>query len=210
MVLLLSLLPLASCGDRGETTDETEAKAETANLSKREVIAEGIEKIPFSERPGAGASLFVELGADETGIDFTNPIDESHPLRYLYASAMSTGGAAIADVDGDGKQDVFLSGGPVGNKLFRQTGRMQFEDITEQAGVGGGDHWAVGCAFADVDNDGDSDLYVCNYITANQLFLNNGDGTFVESAKSWGVDFADASHTPAFCGDNQACGSWSP
>ena len=76
---------------------------------------------------------------------------------------------------------------------------MRFEDVSESAGIRGGDAWAVGCAFADVDNDGDSDLYVCNYLSPNQLFLNNGNGTFAEVAATWGVDFSDASHTPSFC-----------
>ena len=179
--------------------DNRDGSAGTPDQQSRQELSETVERIPFAARPAAAATRFVELGAAETGIDFTNPIDEEHPLRYLYSSSMSTGGAAIADFDGDGKQDVFLASGPNGNKLFRQTSRMRFEDVTERAGVDGGDHWAVGCAFADIDNDGDSDLYVCNYVSANQLFLNNGDGTFTESAQQWGVDFVDASHTPSFC-----------
>ena len=70
------------------------------------------ERIPFAPLPASASTRFVELAASDTGIDFVNPIDEAHPLRYLYASSMATGGAAIADFDGDGKQDIFLASGP--------------------------------------------------------------------------------------------------
>jgi enediyne biosynthesis protein E4 len=161
--------------------------------------AEEITGTAFAARSATTATLFEELGKDRTGIDFINPIDDNHALRYLYASAMSAGGVAIGDFDKDGKPDVFLSGGPGHNKLFRQSGPMQFEDVTTKAGVDGGDAWGTGCAFADVDGDADLDIYVCNYLSPNQLYVNQGDGTFAERAKAFGVDFTDASHTPAFC-----------
>ncbi len=191
--LLLAALLLAACGKRSDPGDST------SNNDAGRFQSGRVETVPFASRPAPAETRFAELGAAETGIDFVNPIDENHPLRYLYSSAMSTGGAAIADFDGDGKQDVFLAGGAVANKLFRQTARMKFEDVTAKAGVGGGSAWAVGCAFGDIDGDGDSDLYVCNYVSPNQLFLNNGDGSFTEAAKAHGVDFTDASHTPSFC-----------
>lgn len=192
-----SLVLVVSCDQQDD-----QAAAAGVNTNSPEGVAAsgpGLTVTPFTERPEAASTRFVELNAADTGLDFTNPIDDQHPLRYLYASSMSTGGVAIADFDGDGQQDIFLASGPEGNKLFRQTGRMKFDDVTASAGVGGGDSWAIGCAFADIDNDGDGDLYVCNYLTPNQLFLNQGDGSFVESAAEWGVDFADASHTPSFC-----------
>lgn len=193
--LLLACVCLIPVGCNKRSDKETSTPQPGAPAA----TAATVEKIPFAPLPDKASTRFVELGAADTGIDFVNPIKEDHPLRYLYASAMSAGGAAIADVDGDGQQDVFLASGPLGNKLFRQTSRMKFEDITAKAGIGGGDSWAVGCAFADIDNDGDSDLYICNYISANQLFINQGDGSFVESAEAWGVAFTDASHTPSFC-----------
>ncbi len=159
----------------------------------------GIGSEPLAPKSPATAALFEELGKDATGIDFTNQIDDTHALRFLYASAMSTGGVAIGDFDGDGQPDIFLANGPGKNKLYRQAGPLKFEDVTAKAGVDGGDAWGIGCAFADVDGDGDLDIYVCNYLSPNQLFINGGDGIFAESAKAFGVDFVDASHTPAFC-----------
>ena len=174
-------------------------KSESNQGSSESVSQSVVESVPFKERPPSAETRFVELDISKSGVDFVNPIDESHELRYLYSSSMSTGGVAIADFDGDAKPDILFAGGPVPNKLYRQTSRMQFTDVTSQAGVGGGDAWAIGCAAADIDNDGDTDLYVCNYLSPNQLFLNKGDGTFIESAKEWGLDFIDASHTPSFC-----------
>ncbi|MGI9243560.1 MAG: FG-GAP repeat domain-containing protein, partial [Verrucomicrobiales bacterium] len=198
LAVVLALL-VAACSERDHPAN-SEPASDPANGTAAQVAGPTRpEGVPYAPRPEAGESLFIELGAAETGIDFTNPILEDHPLRYLYSSSMSTGGAAIADFDGDGKQDIFLANGPEANRLFRQTSRMKFEDVGPGAGIGGGDSWAIGCAFADVDNDGDSDVYVCNYISPNQLFLNNGDGTFVDVAPEWGVDFSDASHTPSFC-----------
>lgn len=154
---------------------------------------------PHAALSAATAALFEELGKEQTGLDFLNPIDDTHALRYLYASAMSTGGVAVGDFDKDGKPDIFLTNGPGRNKLFRQAGPMKFEDVTAKADVDGGDAWGVGCAFADVDGDADLDLYVCNYLSSNQLYINKGDGTFDERAKAFGLDFTDSSHTPAFC-----------
>jgi hypothetical protein len=163
-------------------------------LSAEEPVANRLEK------PSAASStLFDELPPAATGLNFTNPIDLSHPWKYLYASSMSSGGVAIGDFDGDGKPDVFLTSGPGKNKLFRLSGSMKFTDVTTKAGVDGGDAWAVGCAMADVNGDGKMDLYVCNYLTANQLYLNNGDGTFTDKAKEFHLDLVDACHTPTFC-----------
>jgi len=159
------------------------------------------EGIPFQpaasgEKP---STLFTELSAKDTGLDFINPVDETHPSRYLYASSMATSGVALGDVDGDGWTDVFLGGGPVPNKLFRQKAPLVFEDITETSGLGGNTSWAVGNATVDIDNDGDLDLFVCNYLSPNQLFINDGKGRFEEKGKAYGLDAVDASHTPAFC-----------
>jgi hypothetical protein len=72
-------------------------------------------------------------------------------------------GVAVGDYDGDGWVDVFISA--VGkNKLFRNVGG-KFEDVTDAADVAGGEgDWSSSCCFFDYDNDGDLDLFVCNYL----------------------------------------------
>ena len=85
--------------------------------------------------------------------------------------------------------------------LYLQRGAMRFEDVSKLAGItGGDDDWAAGATLADIDNDGDLDIYVCNYDAPNQLFLNPGQEgePFVEAAAAWGLDLVDASLMPTF------------
>ncbi|MEM7384327.1 MAG: FG-GAP-like repeat-containing protein, partial [Verrucomicrobiota bacterium] len=110
---------------------------------------------------------------------------------------------AIGDLVGDDLPEVFLASGPGRNRLYRQKAPFVFEDVT--GGLDGGEDWASGVAFADIDGDGDLDVYVCNYNTANALFLNEsaGDGTslpvFREAASAFGLDVVNASLMPSFC-----------
>ena len=73
-------------------------------------------------------------------------------------------GAAVGDYDNDGLVDVFITA--VGdNHLFHNEGNGKFREVTRQAGIGGaGNDWSTGAAWMDYDNDGDLDLFVCNYV----------------------------------------------
>jgi len=94
----------------------------------------GLSAEPLESASSGGAEIvFESLSPDTTGIDFVNPIDQSHPQKYLYASAVACGGVAVGDVDNDGWPDVFFTSGPTKNRLFRQTGPMKFEDMTASA-----------------------------------------------------------------------------
>ena len=92
---------------------------------------------------GDSTSAFKQLLPEQTGVEFINTIDTSHPRKYLYFSGTAGGGVAIGDVDADGWPDLYFVNGPGENRLYRQVERMRFEDVTDQAGVDGGDAWGT-------------------------------------------------------------------
>jgi len=71
-------------------------------------------------------------------------------------------GAAVGDYDNDGRPDLFITRWR-SYALYRNRGDGTFEDATLKAGFGGNRDWPTSAAFADLDNDGDLDLYVCHY-----------------------------------------------
>ncbi len=120
------------------------------------------------------------------------------------ASVARTNGVALADYDGDGDvdvyfvvQDVFKASEPkTWNRLFANTGNGTFVDVTATAGVAGrnattaqnpnGMGNKLGASWGDYDNDGWPDLFLTHY-GANQLYHNNGDGTFTEVTAQAGI-----------------------
>jgi hypothetical protein len=89
-------------------------------------------------------------------------------------------GSAFGDYDNDGDMDLY-GGRASANKLYRNNGNGTFTDVTSAAGVAAGSSDNTkGIAWGDYDNDGDLDLYVAHDDAANNLFENNGDGTFTD------------------------------
>jgi tetratricopeptide (TPR) repeat protein len=72
-------------------------------------------------------------------------------------------GVSVGDIDNDGHPDLFVTRWR-SYSLYRNKGDGTFEDATEQMGLGGDRGWPTSSAFADLDNDGDLDLYVCQYL----------------------------------------------
>lgn len=141
------------------------------------------------------APLFRRVPAEESGLRFRNELRPENRYTYLTNGA----GLAVGDYDGDGMLDAYLISQDGPNKLFRQASPLRFEDVTARAGgLEGGAAWGSGASFADVDGDGDLDLYVCNVEAANLLYVNQGDGTFVEDAAGYGLDLVAASTMAAF------------
>lgn len=108
------------------------------------------------------------------------------------------GGCAIFDYDNDGREDIFLTNGSTfemrerrarpGNVLYRNEGNWRFTDVSQAAGVVGGEgDWPIAAAVADIDNDGWLDLLVTGW-GPNRLLRNRGDGTFEDISRAAGVD----------------------
>ena len=99
--------------------------------------------------------------------------------------------AAWGDIDQDGWLDIYVANGTGAtgdstNVLYHSRGDGTFIDIAASAGVDSRSQ-SLSTAFGDLDNDGDADLYVCNFTEANQLFHNNGDLSFSDATSSAGV-----------------------
>lgn len=148
---------------------------------------------------GPGETLFEKLEVERTGIDFTYFWDppKKYENEWLLDGSLG-GGVALGDYDGDGRVDVFLTRAFGGSRLYRNLGGFRFDDVTEGAGIEDDGVWGMGATFADIENDGDLDLFVCAYDAPNQLFVNQGDGTFVERAEEAGLAFTGSSTQVAF------------
>ena len=149
--------------------------------------------------------LFHILDEEQTGITFTNQLHESDTLNILtYLYYYNGGGVAIGDINNDSLPDLYFSGNEVGNKLYLNHGNMQFTDITKSAGVECSEGWNTGVSMVDINSDGLLDIYVCQVSSPgvrkgrNQLFINNGDLTFTESAHKYGLGFRGLATQAAF------------
>lgn len=169
----------------------------------QEPSSRAIRAIPLPERSQTDAKRFQLLPPSQTQIDFISLWDPKtlDPGKGIGDTGAASG-VCLGDYDADGRPDVFLTRPFGGNRLYRNLGEFRFEDVTQQAGLTEElDHeaWGQGPCFVDIDNDGDLDLYVCSHRKTNRLYINQGDGTFVEQADKFSLDYTGASVTMAFC-----------
>ena len=115
------------------------------------------------------------------------------PVHYDHGN-----GIAVADVDGDGLYDIYFVNQVGGNELWKNLGDGKFKNITKEAGVGLPDRISVTASFADIDNDGDQDLFVTSVRGGNVLFKNDGHGHFTDITKEAGVGLAAHSSGAVF------------
>lgn len=167
------------------------------------LAGEGLESVPHKPRSKPeGETLFTELTPESTGIVTTNRYDDPRMWgrRHSELSVGAIGtGVAVGDYDGDGWPDVFIVSKIESSRLFRNLGNWRFEDVTEAAGLWDeSGEWKQGASFVDVNNDGLLDLYQCRFDASNQLYINQGDGTFLDEAASRGLAVFDASSMGCF------------
>ena len=133
----------------------------------------------------------------ESGITFRNRVVDDAARTHKAAHYDHGTGLAVADVDGDGLLDLYFVNQIGTNELWRNLGAGRFENITERAGVGRADVVSVGASFADIDNDGDPDLFVTSVRGGNALFENLG-GRFRDISAAAGVDYVGHSSGAVF------------
>ena len=144
--------------------------------------------------------LFSLLSSDQTHIDFNNSIIENARANIIsYQYFYNGGGVAIGDLNNDGLDDIYFSGNMTKAKLYLNKGNMQFEDITDKAGITEiGLSWKTGVTMADVNGDGRLDIYQCYSGAlparnrANTLFINQGNNAqglpiFKDQATEYGL-----------------------
>jgi hypothetical protein len=121
------------------------------------------------------------------------------------ADASWSWGATFADVNNDGNPDLYVINGrdPAGepNKLYVNNGDGTFNDVSKKAGVADA-NWGLGASFGDIDNDGDLDLFLSNYVGPNKMFLNDGKGNFKDISKEAKLDSRSWGKGPSFADIN--------
>ncbi len=141
--------------------------------------------------------VFVDV-TEEAGINFKHNKGKTEHKHII--ETMGSGGVFF-DYDADGNVDLYLVNSglvPVegmsdnaiqetaANVLYRNEGDGRFTDVTAVSGCGD-IGYGMAASAGDIDNDGDADLYVCNF-KQDTLYRNNGDGTFTNITKVAGID----------------------
>src|SRR5690606_10120468 len=128
-----------------------------------------------------------------------NTIVESDSFNILTDEYIfNGGGVAVADFDNNGLPDLFFTGNQVSNKLYLNSGKFKFEDVTESAGVAAENQWCTGSVVVDINGDGWMDIYVASAMKLgpgernNLLFVNQGKDesgniSFKEMASGYGI-----------------------
>jgi enediyne biosynthesis protein E4 len=167
--------------DIGVDTLDARAKAQRATVDQFKVFYD----FQFADR------------VRESGITFVQHIVDDAGLYYKVGHYDHGNGIAVADVDGDGLEDIYFVN-QIGNQLWKNLGGGKFRNITVEAGVALAGRISVTASFADIDNDGDQDLFVTTVREGNVLFENDGHGHFRNISKSAGVDHVGHSSGAVF------------
>ena len=141
-----------------------------------------------------GPQRFSLVASAQSNITFSNKVENQKDFNiFKYRNFYNGGGVAIGDINNDGLPDIYFTANMGENKLYLNKGNWVFEDISEAAGVQGNKPWSTGVVMVDINQDGLLDIYVSNAGNMdgenhnNDLYINNGDLTFSEQAKSYNL-----------------------
>lgn len=160
----------------------------------------------FEKTPSPKETLFTLLSPDQTNIHFNNKIQDTREHNILiYSNYYGGAGVGVADINNDGLQDIYFAGNMVPDKLYLNKGNMVFEDITDKTGIEDNGGWSSGVLMEDVNGDGWVDIYVTRELyddapelRKNKLYINNGNGTFIEKSAEYGVDDSERTRHATF------------
>ncbi len=135
---------------------------------------------------------------EESGITFRNKVVDDAGKLYEATHYDHGSGVSIADVDSDGRYDLYFVNQAGSNELWINAGSGRFVNSTESAGVALAGRISVAASFADIDNDGDADLFVTTVRHGNVLFENDGRGRFTDITQASGLDYSGHSSGAVF------------
>ncbi|MDH3648498.1 MAG: VCBS repeat-containing protein [Saprospiraceae bacterium] len=151
--------------------------------------------------------LFRLVPSENSGIDFVNTLVEDDSLNIIqYLYYYNGGGVAVGDINNDELPDIYFSANRSSNRLFLnrgkdKRGRILFDDITDEAGVGGEGNWSTGVNMVDINADGWLDIYLCqvggykSFNGKNQVFINQGCNSDESSDIGCAVSFRNEAST---------------
>ncbi len=146
-MLLITLVSLMSCAKKEEPAEKQPGTSQKVEGTKTK-----------------DKSVFERIPSQESGIDFVNKLEDRIDTRenlFDYDFFYNGSGVGIADLNNDGLDDIFFTANQEKNRLYVNKGDLKFEDITETSGINAKKKWSSGVTFADVNNDGYLDIYVC-------------------------------------------------
>lgn len=156
------------------------------------IVLLGVCYLGFSQTP-----LYKSVDANRSTVFFENTITENDSTNVaLYDYFYNGGGVAVGDVNNDGLSDLFFTGNQVQDQLYLNKGDFVFEAVTlpDQSAD---KSWSTGVCMFDVNQDGLLDIYVCKSgwfentdQLKNKLYVNQGNGKFVEDAEGYGLAIA--------------------
>ncbi|MEP7127228.1 MAG: VCBS repeat-containing protein [Chitinophagales bacterium] len=152
----------------------------------------------FAKLDEPSGKLFDLLTDKSTGIDFSNRMDFKFlDDNNLYVNYYNGGGVAVMNINGDSMPDLYMTGNKVADQIYVNEGNMHFKNASQNSGIlQANKGWSTGVAVVDINNDGFDDVYVCRSrwkdSLANLFYINNGNGTFTEKGKEYGIECADS------------------
>ena len=188
--LLSAVVLLASC--------RSDTRARHGTAAPGWLLARAAQETELATRSSVNHDFQFTDRREQSGITFVNRSVDDAGKAYKKDHYDHGTGVCTADVDGDGRPDLYLVTQLGSDELWRNAGGDRYENVTDRAHLRMPDAIAVACAFADIDNDGDADLFVTTVRHGNRLFENVGRGEFRDITAQAGVGYVGHSSGAVF------------